>query len=101
MKILQKLLLSLLISISLFGLIELFAWSQIADDIYSGDPSYFWKLKPNLNRKLKNGSHPFHLQTNQVGFRDTSWDESERWLFLGCSTTLGWGLSNPMVSLIC
>ena len=52
MKILQKLLLSLLLSISILALIELFAWSQIADDIYTGDPAYFWKLKPNLNRQI-------------------------------------------------
>ena len=93
MKILQKLLLSLFISISIFALIELLMWSQIKDDIYTGDPAYFWKLKPNLSLEIENGLHPFSLQTNRDGFRDASWGDGERWLFLGCSTTLGWGVA--------
>ena len=40
----------------------------------------------------ENGLHPFILQTNPDGFRDAPWDDRERWLFLGCSTTLGWGV---------
>ena len=92
MKNLQKLLMSLALSICILSCFELFAWSQLQDDIYTGDSGYFWKLKPNLNRTISNGSHPFTLQTNSVGFRDEELQDGERWLFIGCSTTLGWGV---------
>ena len=92
MKNLQKLLMSLTLSICILSCFELFAWSQLQDDIYTGDSGYFWKLKPNLNRTISNGSHPFTLQTNSVGFRDEELEDGERWLFIGCSTTLGWGV---------
>lgn len=92
MKNLQKLLMSLFLSLCILSCFELFAWSQLEDDIYTGDPAYFWKLKPNLNRRIENGPHPFTLRTNADGFRDEEWSNAERWLFLGCSTTLGWGV---------
>ena len=92
MKNLQKLLMSLMLSICILSCSELFAWSQLQDDIYIGDSAYFWKLKPNLNRTINNDSHPFILQTNSSGFRDEELQDGERWLFIGCSTTLGWGV---------
>lgn len=94
MKFLQKLLMSVLLSLCMLLFFEFLAWSQLEEDIYIGDPAYFWKLKPNLNRNIENGSHPFTLQTNSDGFRDDEWGNGERWLFLGCSTTLGWGVDD-------
>ena len=92
MKILQKLLMSALLSVVILCCLEFMAWTQLYDDIYAGDPAYFWKLKPKLNRQIDNDHHPFHLETNEHGYRDDSWGDGERWLFLGCSTTLGWGV---------
>lgn len=92
MKILQKLLMSALLSIGLLCCLEFIAWTQLPSDIYTGDPAYFWKLKSNLTRQIDNENHPFLLETNQHGYRDDEWGTGQRWLFLGCSTTLGWGV---------
>ncbi len=94
MQNLRKAFFSLCMVLLLLGALELFAWTQVGDDIYTGDIGYFWMLKPNLDRQIDNGNHDFHLSTNDLGFRDASIDtaEKERWLFLGCSTTLGWGV---------
>ena len=92
MTILRKSLFSILLVIFLLGLLEFVAFSQLKANIYDGDTAYFWKLKPNLDQQVDNGSHPFHLQTNDLGFRDEPLDGRDRWLFLGCSTTLGWGV---------
>ena len=92
MIILRKSLFSMLLVLFLLSLLEFVAWSQLKANIYDGDTAYFWKLKPNLDQQIDNGSHPFHLHTNDLGFRDEPLDDRERWLFLGCSTTLGWGV---------
>ncbi len=101
MQSLRKAFFSLCIVFGLLGMLELIAWIQVRDDIYTGDTGYFWMLKPNLDRHIDNGNHDFHLATNELGLRDASVgdDKTERWLFLGCSTTLGWGVESDEVFL--
>ena len=76
----------------LLGLLEFVAWTQLQANIYDGDTAYSWMLKPNLDQQIDNGLHVFNLETNDLGFRDEPLDTRDRWLFLGCSTTLGWGV---------
>ena len=92
MEVIRKSLFSLLMVGFLLGLLNVVAWTQLKADIYNGDPAYFWMLKSNLDQQIDNGQHPFRLVTNDLGFRDEPLDGRERWLFLGCSTTLGWGV---------
>ena len=72
-------------------------WSQL----YSGDPGYDWRLKPNLDLQrvphLEEGTS-FSVQVNENGLRDGPMPSSEPWvLALGCSTTFGWGVNNEDV----
>lgn len=92
MKRLLKAIFSLGIVLFVLGCCELFAWTQMRHNIYDGDSGYFWHLKPDLDQRIANGSHPFQLTTNSLGFRDTELTSKPVWLFLGCSTTLGWGV---------
>lgn len=92
MKILLKAIFSLGIVLFILGCCEFLAWTQMRHNIYDGDSGYFWHLKPNLDQQIANGSHPFQLTTNSLGFRDTELTSKPVWLFLGCSTTLGWGV---------
>ena len=72
-------------------------WSEL----YSGDPGYDWRLKPNLDLHsvphLEEGAS-FSVQTNMNGLRDDPIPASKPWvLALGCSTTFGWGVDNEEV----
>ena len=79
---------------------RVFAPSQ--EDIYRGDTATVWYLKPKLNRLIEKAGHSFQLKTNDVGFRGDNAKDQGGWLFLGCSTTLGWGVENgeDFVSII-
>ena len=68
------------------------AWSQLEEDIYVGDPAYFWKLKPNLNRRIDNGSHSFTFQTNSAGFRDDEWQD-------GGTMVVSWVFDHPRLGV--
>ena len=96
MKALRKIFLTLIVTLIFFGIIELIAWGYLSTkpDIYQGDVGYFWSLRPNITQKVDQEEYSFQLETNELGFRDEKLAESssERWLFMGCSTTLGWGV---------
>ena len=72
------------------------------NDIYIGDTATVWYLKPNLKHQVNKEQHSFLLQTNEFGFRGEEGSMEGGWLFLGCSTTLGWGVENgeDFVSII-
>ena len=98
MKVLLKTTISLLITVVILGLLEFGASWKYKDDIYQGDTAFFWKLKPNLDIQVSSPNHPFHLKTNSDGYRNTELgDKLEKWLFLGCSTTMGWGVEESEV----
>jgi len=65
-----------------------------ADNIYTGDAVYFWSLKPNLDRQVDKQGHSFRLQSNELGMRGRDVASEGNWLFLGCSTTMGWGVED-------
>ena len=89
----QKLGFTVILSLMMVGALEIFASFQIKDDIYQGDLGYFWRLKPHLDREIQNELYQFHLRSNALGLRDDEIDsQKEIWLFLGCSTTMGWGI---------
>ena len=97
MKVLRKLLLTLIVTIVFFAIIEGAAWIYLSTkpDIYQGDLGYLWSLKPNIEHRIEQEEYAFTLKTNSLGFRDKELSEesdSERWLFMGCSTSLGWGV---------
>jgi lysophospholipase L1-like esterase len=94
MKLIRKLLMTLLVTLFFLGVIEgvagIYLWSQ--PNIYQGDLGSFWQLRPNLEHKVEQDEYNFTIRTNSLGLRDTEPQGTERWLFLGCSTTLGWGV---------
>ena len=106
MQALRKIFLTLIVTLMFFGIIELIAWGYLSTkpNIYQGDVGYFWSLRPNIAQKVEQEEYSFQLETNELGFRDEKLDESssERWLFMGCSTTLGWGVEQEkgFVSLL-
>ena len=98
MKVLLKSIISLFITVVILGLLEFGAYWKYKDDIYQGDTAYFWKLKPNLDILVPNQNHPFQLKTNSDGYRNAELGNTlEKWLFLGCSTTMGWGVQQSEV----
>jgi len=95
MQLLRKILLTLFVTLIFLGLIEGISWIYISRqaDIYQGDLGYFWSLKPNIAQKISQEEYQFMLKTNSLGLRDDELAvKNERWVFLGCSTTLGWGV---------
>ena len=89
----QKILLSGVVVLAFFLGLEGLCWVLLPTDIYQGDIGYFWKLRANLDYLVDKPEYKFQLHTNSLGYRDTEIDEqSPKWLFLGCSTTLGWGV---------
>ena len=93
MNTLQKTLLSVVVVFAFFFGLEVVCWVLLPADIYQGDIGYFWKLRPHLEYQVNKLEYQFQLHTNSLGYRDTEIDaQSPTWLFLGCSTTLGWGV---------
>lgn len=91
----RKILLTLFVTTMLLGLIEGCAWIYVVSqpNIYQGDLGYFWSLRPNIEEQIVKEEYSFQLKTNSDGLRDEELSsEAARWLFLGCSTTLGWGV---------
>ena len=94
MTILRKLLLTTLVTLVFLLIMEGSAAIYLATqpNIYQGDLGSFWQLQPNLAHKIEQEEYSFTIRTNSLGLRDTEALDTERWLFLGCSTTLGWGV---------
>jgi hypothetical protein len=92
----KKSLLGMFSTILFFGLCEGAAQFFFAgeDSLYDGDPAYFWYLKSNMEKEVTQSGRSFVVKTNSFGLRgDEPGTTKEKWLFIGCSTTFGWGVN--------
>lgn len=61
--------------------------------LYEGDLATVWTLRSNMKQAVSQTEHPFFVQTDTHGFRNSTLSTYEgAWLALGCSTTFGWGV---------
>ena len=109
----RKILLSLIISVTFFAILELLLLLLNIPDvgIYRGDPNYVWWLRSNLYKEVQHieENTKFLVITDEHGFRIAERGVSQNWniektdvqnefiLALGCSTTFGWGVEGNKV----
>ena len=95
MTIRTKLFFSFLLSSTLLILLEcsLRIFQIPPPGLFEGDLATVWTLRPKMQQEVIQTSHPFLVQTDEHGFRNSTLSSYEgAWLALGCSTTFGWGV---------